>query len=261
MAGQQEVAGRRKNGEEFPAEASISKVKIGGEWVYTVVLRDITERKHSEERQRALVAELDHRVKIALATVSAVVSHTRQGSRSVANFAASLDGRIRSMATTHELLSSGRWHGISLTEIVRVELAPYATRSNTEIHGPEVILKPEAGQAMAMVLHELATNAAKHGALSTKKGRVSIRWDRPLNGHPPRLLLEWQEIDGPAVEAPGNPSYGTNTIRDLIPYELGGAVDFVFAPDGVQCRLELPADWLSNHVERVPGTRGPAGLQ
>jgi len=74
-------------------------------------------------------------------------------------------------------------------------------------------------------------------------------------------VLEWQEIDGPAVEAPGKPSYGTSTIRDLIPYELGGAVDFVLAPDGVKCRLELPADWLSNHVERVPGTGGPAGLQ
>jgi len=261
MAEQQEVAGRRKNGEEFPAEASISRVKIGAEWIYTVVLRDITERKRAEQRQRALVAELDHRVKNALATVSSVVSQTGVGSRSVANFVASLGGRIRSMATTHELLSSGRWHGISLTELVRGELAPYATRNNTEIHGPEVILKPEAGQAMAMVLHELATNAAKHGALSTKKGRVSIRWDRPLNGHPPRLVLEWQEIDGPAVEAPGNPSYGTSTIRDLIPYELGGAVDFVLAPDGVQCRLELPADWLSDHAERVPGTGGPAGLQ
>jgi two-component system, chemotaxis family, CheB/CheR fusion protein len=89
------------------AEASISKVKIGGEWVYTVVLRDITERKRSEERRRTLVAELDHRVKNALATVSAVVSHTRQGSRSVTSFAAALDGRIRSMARTHELLSVG----------------------------------------------------------------------------------------------------------------------------------------------------------
>jgi len=222
---------------------------------------DVTDRKRAEERQRVLIAELDHRVKNALATVSSVVSQTGVGSRSVANFVAALDGRLRSMATTHELLSSGRWQGISLTELIRHELAPYATRHNTKISGPEVVLRPEAGQAMAMVLHELATNAAKHGALSTKKGRVSIRWDRPLNGHPPRLVLEWQEIDGPAVEAPGKPSYGTSTIRDLIPYELGGAVDFVLAPDGVKCRLELPADWLSNHVERVPGTGGPAGLQ
>ena len=208
---------------------------------------DITERKRVEEQQRTLLAELDHRVKNALATVSAVVSHTRQGSRSVADFVAALDGRIRSMATTHELLSSRRWHGVSLTELVRRELAPYATRNNTEINGPDILLKPEAGQAMAMVLHELATNAAKYGALSTKNGRVSIRWDRHLNGHPrSHLVFEWQEIGGPPVVALGKSSYGTSTIRDLIPYEFGGTVDLVLAPEGVQCRLELPAEWLGN---------------
>ena len=216
-------------------------------------MRDITERKRAEARQRSLIAELDHRVKNALATVSAVVSHTRQGNRSVANFAAALDGRIRSMATTHELLSSGRWQGISLTELVRRELAPYAARNNTEINGPRVVLTPEAGQAMAMVLHELATNAAKYGAFSTGNGRVSIQWDLRPNGYArSHLVFEWQEIGGPLVEAPDKSSYGTSTIRDLIPYEFGGAVDLVLAPDGARCRLELPDDWLSNDAERVP---------
>ncbi len=98
------------------------------------------------------------------------------------------------MATTHELLSSHQWQGVSLTELVRRELAPYATRDNTEINGPCVLLKPEAGQAIAMVLHELATNAAKYGALSTENGRVSIRWDRHARSH---LVFEWQEIGGP----------------------------------------------------------------
>ena len=165
---------------------------------------DVTERKRAEERQRLLISELDHRVKNTLATVSAVVSHTRQGSRSVANFAAVLDGRIRSMATTHKLLSFGRWQGLSLTELVRRELAPYSTRNNTEINGPEVVLTPEAGQAMAMVLHELTTNAAKYGALSTRNGRVSIWWGQRPNGHSrSHLVFEWQEIGGPTVEASG----------------------------------------------------------
>ncbi|MFZ1103964.1 MAG: PAS domain S-box protein, partial [Hyphomicrobiaceae bacterium] len=187
---------------------------------------DITERKRVEKQQRTLLAELDHRVKNALATVSAVVSHTRQGSKSVADFAAALDGRIQSMATTHELLSSRRWHGVSLTDLVRRELAPYATSDNTEINGPGILLKPEAGQAMAIVLHELATNAAKYGALSAKNGRVSIRWDRRLTGHPrAHLVFEWREAGGPPVVALGKSSYGTSTIRDLIPYELGGTVD------------------------------------
>jgi two-component sensor histidine kinase len=110
-----------------------------------------------------------------------------------------------------------------------------------------------------MVLHELATNAAKYGALSTKNGRVSVQWGRRLNGQPPRLVLEWREIDGPSVFAPGNPSYGTSTIRDLIPYEFGGTVELVFAPEGVQCRLELPADWLSGAADPVSGSsRAPS---
>jgi PAS domain S-box-containing protein len=211
---------------------------------------DITERKRAEEAQKLLNAELDHRVKNALATVSAVVSHAREGSRSVADFVAALEGRIGSMAATQELLSASRWQGISLTELVHCELAPYATSNNAKINGPEVVLKPEAGQAVAMVLHELATNAAKYGALSTKEGRVMIRWDRQLNGRPhSRLVFEWQEIGGPPVVAPGEPGYGTSTIRELIPYEFHGVVDLVLARDGVRCRLELPADWLSNDNE------------
>ena len=145
-----------------------------------------------------------------------------------------------------------------MEELVRRELAPYATRNNTEITGHQVVLTPEAGQAMAMVLHELTTNAAKYGALSTQYGRVTIRWGQQRTGQSSsHLLIEWEEIGGPPVEAPGRPSYGTSTIRDLIPFEFGGAVDLVLAPEGVRCRLELPSDWLSNDVERVPveGTR------
>jgi two-component sensor histidine kinase len=149
------------------------------------------------------------------------------------------------MATTHELLSACRWQGVSLTELVRREVAPYASSNNTEIRGPEVVLEPEAGMAMAMVLHELATNAAKYGALSDKNGRVSIRWERRLSVQPPDLVLEWQEIGGPPVVAPDKSNFGTSTIRDLIPYEFGGTVDLTLAPEGALCRVELPADWLS----------------
>ena len=219
---------------------------------------DITERKRAEEARKILNAELDHRVKNALATVAAVISQTREGNRSVADFAAALEARIRSMAVTHELLSSRRWQDLSLIELIRCELAPYAASKNTEFSGPKVFLKPELGRALAMVLHELATNAAKYGALSTKTGRVLIRWDRRLNGRPlPNLVLEWQEVGGPRVDAPGKSSYGTSTIHDLIPYEFGGTVDLVFAPEGVRCRLELPPDWLTNAgepTEVVPNT-------
>jgi len=254
MGERQEVVGQRKTGEEFPAEASVSKLTTSEGWIYTIVFRDISERKRAEERQRILVAELDHRVKNALATVSSVISHTGIGNRSVTDFVAALEGRIRSMAATHELLGALWWQGVSLCDLVRRELAPYAARNNTEVSGPDVVLRADAGPAMAMVLHELATNAAKYGALSTNSGRVCVRWGRQLNGHAPRLVLEWRESGGPPVIAPGNPSYGSSTIRDLIPYEFGGTVDLRFAPEGVQCRLELPAGWLGDAADPKSGS-------
>jgi two-component sensor histidine kinase len=207
---------------------------------------DVTERKQLEEQQGLLIAELDHRVKNALATVSAVASRTLEESSSMADFVTALDGRIRSMAMTHGLLSSSRWQGVSLSKLVQGELAPYASSNNTEINGPDVILRPEAGQTIAMVLHELATNAAKYGALSVKDGRVSIWWDQRLNGNlGADLVLEWQETGGPPVVDPGKSSYGTSTIRDLVPYELDGTADLKLTGDGVRCTLSIPANWLA----------------
>lgn len=208
---------------------------------------DVTERKRADEHQRMLVAELDHRVKNVLATVSAVASRTQDAGVPPAEFVATLAGRIQSMAATHELLSCRQWKGISVRELVRRELAPYMTGSNTDLDGPELTLSPEAGQTLSMVLHELTTNAAKHGALSTEDGRVSVRWSRVRNGNADACLcIEWQETGGPAVQIPQRSSYGTEVIRNLIPYELGGWVDLVFPCEGVRCVVNIPATQLSH---------------
>jgi two-component sensor histidine kinase len=144
------------------------------------------------------------------------------------------------------LLSQARWRGVSLQEIIRREFAPYST-GKSDISGPRMTLNPEAAQAMAMVFHELATNAAKYGALSNHTGWVSVRWFLRPNGiAPQQLAIEWQEIDGPSVSPPSASGYGTSIIRDLIPYEFGGTVDLVFALQGVRCRVELSAEWLSD---------------
>jgi PAS domain S-box-containing protein len=206
---------------------------------------DITARKQAEEHRKILNAELDHRVKNVLATVCSIILQTQRASASAAEFMASVDHRIRSLAATHEMLSHGRWHGAALAEIIRSELAPY-NAANTEFAGPGIILKSDAAQATAMVLHELATNAAKYGALSNHSGRVWVRWFWLANGTPHhRLAIDWHEIGGPPVSAPSASGYGTSIIRELIPYELGGTVNLEFAPSGVRCRLEVPALWVS----------------
>jgi two-component sensor histidine kinase len=130
--------------------------------------------------------------------------------------------------------------------LVERELAPHSAGSNVHIKGPEIVLRAEAGQALAMVVHELATNAAKYGALSARHGRISVQWRRMAeNGSGGALAFDWLETGGPAVVASPRSGYGTSIIRDLIPYELGGVVDLKLAPEGVRCRLEIPASWLS----------------
>jgi PAS domain S-box-containing protein len=201
--------------------------------------RDTTEHKRAGERQRLLVRELDHRVKNVLASVATVAQRTREGGGSMDEFLQMFDGRIQSMANAHALLSRSQWQGVSLAELVRSELAPCVREGSAIVEGPDVLLSAEATQAIAIVLHELVTNASKYGALSTPHGRITVRWD--WRGAREWLALEWIEADGPAVVVPTQTGYGTGAIRDLIPYELGGTVDLSFDAGGLCCRIELPS--------------------
>ncbi len=201
---------------------------------------DITERKRAEEHQRTLMAELDHRVKNVLARVDAVADSTWQ-SGGPAEFIRSYKGRIQSMAIAHDLLSRTNWHGADLATLVQNQLAPYSAGATTTIVGPDIKLSAAATQALAMVLHELVTNAVKYGALSIPGGGVLVNWDCKLNGSAPTTLtFVWRELDGPPVAPAIQPSYGTDLIRNLIPHELGGSVDLVFPSDGTCCRIEVP---------------------
>ena len=129
--------------------------------------------------------------------------------------------------------------------------------NNTHIDGPDVLLTPEAGQAVGMVLHELATNAAKYGALSVRTGRVSVQWSWSQNqGAGDGLVIKWQETGGPDVKAPGKFGYGTSVINDLIPYELGGKTDCEFLGTGVCCRLDIPATWAIRSPQLSPNLNG-----
>jgi len=223
--------------------------------VLLIVCEDITERKRAEEQQSLLVAELDHRVKNVLASVAVVAKRTSERSSSTSGFIAALDRRLQSMAQAHALLSRNRWQGVNLADLVGQALAPFSTTSNTEVEGPHVCLTAAATQAIAMVLHELATNAAKYGALSTAQGRVSVRWRWQSSGDtPPTLWIEWHERGGPTTAVPDQAGYGTAVIRDLIPYELGGTVEFKFAADGVRCVMVVPGE-QAQHVANSPRDR------
>jgi PAS domain S-box-containing protein len=202
--------------------------------------RDITGRKQAEKRQDLLIAELDHRVKNVLARVAAVATHTRQRCGTMDEFVNALHGRIQSMAAAHALLSQSRWSGVGLTDLIRHQLAPYTTDANTTIGGPEIMLTSTQTQAVAMVIHELVTNAAKHGALSNPGGRVSVSSNRIGADAAPTLTIRWRELGGPPIKVPAKSGYGSSLIRDLIPHELGGTVELTFLSGGACCEIEIP---------------------
>jgi PAS domain S-box-containing protein len=233
----------RPNGREmWLEETSRAEFDAAGHYLRLKGLTlDITERKRATEHQGMLVAELDHRVKNVLARVAVVAMFTREGSSSMDEYVQALNRRIQSMADAHGLLSQSRWRGVGLIDLVHSQLAPYATEANTTMGGPDITLNSAATQAVAMVLQELVTNAVKYGALSTPEGRVSVSWDRHANGKGGQgLMMTWRESGGPPVVTPSHSGYGTSLIRDLIPHELGGTVDLVFAAEGASCKIEVP---------------------
>ena len=203
---------------------------------------DVTARKRSEDQQSLLIAALNHRVKNLLARVAAVAKDMRHTNDSLDEYVQALDRRIQSMASAHALLSQSRWDGVDLAELVRRQLAPNGTDANTTIGGPNITLSVAASQALAMVLHELATNAAQYGALSTPHGWVEVNWTCRPGENAANLSIAWREVGGPAVAASPDSRYGVSIIRDLIPQELGGSVDLAFASSGVCCNIEIPLE-------------------
>src|SRR5262249_12834417 len=153
-----------------------------------------------------------------------------------------LDRRIRSMAGAHALLSQSRWDGVDLAELVRRQLTPGGTDANTTIGGPNITLPVAATQVLAMVLHELATNAAKYGPLAPPRGGVEVTWNRGPGEDAATLSIAGPGVGGPAVAASPDCRYGVSIIRDLIPQELGGSVDLAFASTGVCCNIEIPLE-------------------
>ena len=159
---------------------------------------DVTERRLAEDDKTLLIAELDHRVKNVLACVEAMAQRTSETARTKDEFLRVLERRIHSLANTHALLSRNRWHGVNFAELIQGELAPCKKEGNTHVEGPDIVLAAEAAQPVAMVIHELATNAAKYGALSNGQGRVSVAWRRTHDG----LAFIWSETGGPRVIHP-----------------------------------------------------------
>jgi PAS domain S-box-containing protein len=197
---------------------------------------DITDRKKAEEHQMLLAREVDHRARNALAVVQAIVRLTR--ATTTRAYVEAVEGRIGALAQAHTLLSESRWQGADIRRLVDEELAPYrsAAAPRVSVAGPPIFLPPDRAQAVALALHELATNAAKYGALSAAAGEVRINWDLEAR----TLVLRWSELRGPRVSPPTMQGFGTKILNASIQGQIGGGVTWDWQPEGLQCTLSIP---------------------
>ena len=212
------------------SDASNKLARVSG------VTIDITERKEAEERQAILAREVDHRARNALAVVASIIRLTKASS--IEHYMSAVEGRLGALARAHGLLSEFRWQGADLKRLVEDELAPYRTGDADKIiaAGPDVILQPASAQTLALAIHELATNAAKYGALSSSTGTIRLRWE--LNNDGLRLL--WEESGGPRVAAPSTLGYGTRVVTASVEGQLDGRAEFEWRSEGLRCVMSIP---------------------
>jgi two-component system CheB/CheR fusion protein len=210
---------------------------------------DITERKAGEDHVRFLLSELRHRTNNVLAVAQALVGQTALHSRSVADFAKRYAARLEALARAQALLGTLDWQGASPASIVQTALAPFIGTDvgRLLLQGPDVVVRPNAVQTLSLALNELATNAAKYGALSVPCGKIEVHWRlKPDGAAPQRMQMSWRESGGPPVAPPARKGFGRSVIEDVAQYELAATVTLVFPAEGVCWTLDMPATHLAS---------------
>jgi PAS domain S-box-containing protein len=203
------------------------------------IARDITERKLAAEQRDLLIAELNHRVKNTLATVVAISHQSLSKGRSPEEAHRSFEQRIRTLAMTHSRLAEASWSGVSLEMLLRDETAPYQDRGKIGIAGPDIQLNPKSAVSLGMAFHELATNAAKYGALSSDEGKLEVTWSVTTDRE---LRIRWHEAGGPAVQAPTRRGFGRLLLERALRSDLDAGVILDFAAAGLRCTITFPLD-------------------
>src|SRR5215831_9346842 len=232
-----ETVRQRKHGSLIVVSLTISPVKNSEGKIVgaSKIARDITEQKRSQELINTLAREAEHRSKNLLANVQAMVNLSQADA--VGDLKKAIEGRIQALANVHSLFVATRWIGAELSTITEQELAPYSGtgKHRVRIDGPQVLLEPNAAQAVAVTLHELATNAAKYGALSVADGQIELIWSHEADG---QLNLHWMETRGPAVKAPTRKGFGGRIMEQMIG-QLKGKTRFDWNSEGLVCKITL----------------------
>ncbi|MBX3387775.1 MAG: PAS domain S-box protein, partial [Phycisphaeraceae bacterium] len=230
----------------------------GNTFAVLSIVEDVTERKEAERQQSLMIAELDHRVKNNLATIVSLAEQTGRSESNYQEFLKSFLGRVRALARMHSALAHSKWRGAPLATIATQTLGAFSPRRTAfEISGPPITLTPKYAQAISLALHELATNAAKYGALHDGDGKVALSWrmlgaqsdgpDPHATAQDATIELTWVESGGPPVVPPSGLGFGSELIKGMIEHELRGTVDIQYNPEGVRCLIRVPAPTPEEH--------------
>ena len=208
------------------------------------------ERRRAQDRQELLIAELNHRVRNILGLIRGLVNQTRGAATTVEDFASTIGGRVQALARAHEQITGAEWGPGALRDLIASEAEAYGngTGSRIRVEGTDVLLEPQAFSALALVIHELMTNAAKYGALTDNSGRVQISWKFRPNGD---LVIDWRERGGPAVQAPTRRGFGSTVIERSIPFELKGETEIRYELTGVEARMVIPGAYARENENMV----------
>ncbi|MBC9030908.1 PAS domain S-box protein [Sphingomonas sp. JC676] len=205
------------------------------------IARDMTEARRNEAHLRLLVDELNHRVKNTLAIVQGIAQQSFKDDADPAMSRRAFEGRLAALSEAHNLLTREHWGAVSMTQIIGDAVAPHGGDTGRfTLDGPDLAILPKTAISLALAIHELATNAVKHGALSRPRGHVAIRWARTSRDGSARLSLVWEERGGPMVAAPTQRGFGTRMIERGLAAELAGTVTIDFQPEGVVCTVDAP---------------------
>ena len=241
-----EALAERPDGVRVPFMPYPTPLKnAAGEVVGAVnMLVDISDRKGADESQKALIDELNHRVKNTLATVQSIAVQTARRAASLETFLPAFESRIMALSKAHDVLTRGKWEGASLHDILSPELTSFAADDpdRVTLEGPLLKLRPKAAVALALVFHELTTNAARYGALSSAEGKLHVGWRLDRSGAPEdhALIVDWIESGGPMVKPPSQLGFGARLVERTVVSDLGGASVLDFDMDGVRCDIRVP---------------------
>jgi PAS domain S-box-containing protein len=249
MVDHYETVRQRKDGGLVEISLTVSPVKDPAGRIVgaSKIARDISEKKQALARQELLTREIEHRTRNLFAVVLAVVSRSFAGRRSVKDAEAAVVNRLSSLGKTHFMLIDKAWRGADLAEIVRSEMSPYGDR--VQVEGASVMLKANAAQSFALALHELATNAAKYGALSNATGRVHISWSKLASNGSHRFTFRWQEHEGPPVRPPNRKGFGSAVLEEAMTEHFDVPPRIDFSTTGVTYELSGPLDALTGECD------------